>query len=187
MARFPLIVYVVMYAGLFVWLLPFFLAGWSRRPPVRRDPRWRWGILLEVAGYMVMILYALHLGAATVSPWRIAFAILFFAIASLLSWTSARTLGRFLRFEAALDDDHQLIRRGPYGVVRHPIYASMLCMFLGMAALLATPGSFIVALALFVTGTEIRVRIEDKLLAEKFGAEFAEYRRTTPAYVPLLR
>lgn len=187
MAHFPLIVYVVMYAGLIIWLLPFFLAGWSRRPPAKRDPRWRWGILLEVAGYLVIILYALHTGAATEPPWRIALSVLFFTMASLLSWTSARTLGRFLRFEAALDADHQLVRRGPYGVVRHPIYASMLCLFLGMAALLATPATFVVALALFVTGTEIRVRIEDKLLAGKFGEEFAEYRRTTPAYVPLLR
>ena len=187
MVRLPLVVYIVIYAGLLIWLMPFFLAGWSHKTPVKRDPRWRWGIALEIAGYLVLVLSVLRAHVVTEPAWRIALSILFFALASLLSWTSARTLGRFLRFEAALDDDHQLVRRGPYRIVRHPIYASMLCIFLGIAAILATPASLAVALALFITGTEIRVRIEDKLLAEHFGEEFAEYRRTTPAYVPLLR
>jgi protein-S-isoprenylcysteine O-methyltransferase Ste14 len=177
----------VIYAGLLIWLAPFFLTGWSHKTPTKRDPRWRSGLALEIAGYLVLWLSALGAHTGTVPAWRIVLAILFFALACLLSWTSARTLGRFLRFEAALDADHQLVRRGPYAVVRHPIYASMLCLFLGMAAMLATPVTLVVALALFLTGTEIRVRIEDKLLAAHFGEEFAEYRRTTPAYVPLLR
>jgi protein-S-isoprenylcysteine O-methyltransferase Ste14 len=42
-------------------------------------------------------------------------------------------------------------------------------------------------LALFIAGTEIRVRLEDKLLAERFGDEFRDYRRSTPAYIPLIR
>jgi protein-S-isoprenylcysteine O-methyltransferase Ste14 len=44
-----------------------------------------------------------------------------------------------------------------------------------------------VSLVLFVVGTEIRVRAEDKLLASRFGPEFAEYRRKVPAYVPFVR
>jgi protein-S-isoprenylcysteine O-methyltransferase Ste14 len=119
--------------------------------------------------------------------WRVALAILFLALASVLSWTGTRSLGRYLRFEAALEADHRLVRSGPYAVVRHPIYASMLCLMLGIAAIAATPFGFAIALALFLAGTEIRVRIEDRLLAERFGKEFREYRRSTPAYIPLVR
>ena len=36
-------------------------------------------------------------------------------------------------------------------------------------------------------GTEIRVWVEDRLLADRFGEEFREYRRSTSAYIPLLR
>ena len=112
MARFPLVVYIVMDVGVLVWLTPFFLAGWSRRQPAKRDPRWRWGILLEVAGYMVIVLHALRAGAATVAAWRAAVAIGFFALASVLSWTSARTLGRFLRFVLAAANNSLNQQRG---------------------------------------------------------------------------
>jgi protein-S-isoprenylcysteine O-methyltransferase Ste14 len=44
-----------------------------------------------------------------------------------------------------------------------------------------------ISLALFAAGTEIRVRVEDKLLASRFGAEFEEYRKAVRAYVPWVR
>jgi protein-S-isoprenylcysteine O-methyltransferase Ste14 len=52
-------------------------------------------------------------------------------LASLLSWTATRALGRHLRFDAALTPDHQLVRSGPYRLLRHPIYTSMFCLLLG--------------------------------------------------------
>jgi len=113
--------------------------------------------------------------------------VFFLALASVLSWTATRALGRYLRFEAAVDADHQLVRTGPYRVVRHPIYASMLCLILGFGIMVARPVVFLVAMILFIAGTEIRVRVEDRLLAESFGEEFREYRRSTAAYIPLLR
>jgi protein-S-isoprenylcysteine O-methyltransferase Ste14 len=40
---------------------------------------------------------------------------------------------------------------------------------------------------LFIAGTEIRVRIEDNLLASRFGEHFREYQQRVSAYVPLVR
>jgi protein-S-isoprenylcysteine O-methyltransferase Ste14 len=54
--------------------------------------------------------------------------------------------------------------------------------------LLLTPWRWIVvSLALFVAGTEIRVHVEDNLLASRFGEDFEDYRRQVRAYVPLVR
>jgi protein-S-isoprenylcysteine O-methyltransferase Ste14 len=39
---------------------------------------------------------------------------------------------------------------------------------------------------LFIIGTEIRVRIEERLLASHFGEEFQAYKRSVPAYLPFL-
>jgi protein-S-isoprenylcysteine O-methyltransferase Ste14 len=176
----------ILVIGFVAWFLPFPLAGWTHASPQKRDPRWRWGLLLEVLAYVVLGAGAVHRVLAP-AAWRLALAVFFFALATLLSWTSTRSLGRYLRFEAAVDTDHQLIRSGPYRIVRHPIYASMLWLMLGIASIAATRLSFVVALALFVAGTEIRVRVEDKLLAGRFGDEFRAYRRSTPAYIPLIR
>ena len=36
----------------------------------------------------------------------------------------------------------------------------------------------------FIVGTEIRVRAEDRLLEQRFGLEFRNYRSRVPAYIP---
>lgn len=45
----------------------------------------------------------------------------------------------------------------------------------------------LIALAIFLVGTEIRVRAEDRLPADRFGDSFAAYRSRVPAYIPFLR
>jgi protein-S-isoprenylcysteine O-methyltransferase Ste14 len=42
-------------------------------------------------------------------------------------------------------------------------------------------------LALYIAGTEIRVRTEDGLLSSRFGAKFDAYRKSVPAYIPFVR
>ena len=39
----------------------------------------------------------------------------------------------------------------------------------------------------FMTGTEIRVRTEDRLLESRFGDQFREYKRTVLAYIPFTK
>ena len=44
-----------------------------------------------------------------------------------------------------------------------------------------------VSIFVFVLGIEIRVRIEDRLLAARFGDRFRDYQRTVPGYIPFLK
>ena len=91
-----------------------------------------------------------------------------------------------LRIDAALGAEHELIRSGPYGLVRNPIYTSML-LVLSATAVVITPWQlFAASLVLFVVGTEIRVRTEENLLAERFGEEFQQYKKSVPAYIPFV-
>jgi protein-S-isoprenylcysteine O-methyltransferase Ste14 len=46
---------------------------------------------------------------------------------------------------------------------------------------------FVAALIVFVAGTEIRVRAEDGLLAERFQEAFTDYRSRVSAYIPFIR
>ena len=43
-----------------------------------------------------------------------------------------------------------------------------------------------VALAIFIIGTEIRVRAEDGLLESRFGKSLKAYRSAVPAYIPFV-
>jgi protein-S-isoprenylcysteine O-methyltransferase Ste14 len=104
-----------------------------------------------------------------------------------LSWASIRNLGPQWRLDAGLNADHQLVRTGPYRFVRHPIYASMFAMLLATGFVVASWPLLLAAIVIFLIGTEIRVRIEDALLASRFGDQFHTYERSVPAYIPLVR
>jgi hypothetical protein len=63
---------------------------------------------------------------------------------------------------------------GPYRLVRHPIYTSMFCLFLGTGFMLAPRPMLALSTVVFMVDTETRVRIEDQLLASRFGDRFRE-------------
>ena len=98
-----------------------------------------------------------------------------------------RALGKQWRLDAGLNADHELVPPGVYAVVRHPIYTSMICLLLGQGFMVATWPLLVVATVLMLLGTEIRVRIEERMLRAEFGVELDSYRQSTGAYVPRLK
>jgi protein-S-isoprenylcysteine O-methyltransferase Ste14 len=177
--------YALLAAGTLLWFAPFILIKRNNETPQKLDPRARWGILLVGVAYSV--LWQNIFWARPLSGWQVAISMIFLAFAGLLSWTGARALGRHWRLDAGLSKDHELVRSGPYRLVRHPIYTSMLCLLLGTGFLITPLPVLLLSLVLFMTGTEIRVRIEDALLAANFGEQFQEYKRGVPAYIPFLK
>jgi protein-S-isoprenylcysteine O-methyltransferase Ste14 len=181
----PAYAFAVLAAGWFLWVLPFFLVNRQKQPAKQVDKRARWGIILVAVAYA--ILWQGHFWKMQLRPWRLALSVVFFAFAALLSWTGTRALGRQWRVDAGLTADHRLVKVGPYRVVRHPIYTSMLCTLCGTGILIAPWWLFILSILFFIAGTEIRVHIEEKLLGSHFGEQFIEFKRRVPAYIPFLR
>ncbi len=94
-------------------------------------------------------------------------------------------LGRNWSGVAAIKQGHQLVRRGPYAVVRHPIYTGLTFAMLGSAlALGELRGLLGVALGLAHWWT--KSQIEERFLLDQFGAEYAEYRRQVKALIPFV-
>jgi protein-S-isoprenylcysteine O-methyltransferase Ste14 len=177
--------YVLLAVGTLLWMAPFLLKKRNSEAPLIVNPRARWGILLVMAAYSILGQSAFW--ARPLNTWRLTLSIVFFALAALLSWTGAHALGRQWRVDAGLNKDHELIRSGPYRLVRHPIYTSMLCFLFGIGFLITPPLLLLLSLVVFMIGTEIRVRIEDALLASQFGEQFYQYKRSVPAYIPFLK
>ena len=144
------------------------------------------GLLLETGAIWMVWLFGVP-GGWRENLFLLAAALVLGATADVLMWTAIKHLGRQFRIQAGLYQDHQLVRTGPYTVVRHPIYASLLLLTVATGLLRAPWLWLLAAVAVFVIGTEIRVRTEDRLLASRFGFEFAEYKKSVPAYVPFVR
>jgi len=184
----PAYAYIILASGWFAWMIRFIVALFKRKTPraTKVDRRARWGMVFIAVAYALV--WHGDFWTRSPGPWRIVTSVVLFAAASVLSWTSTHALGRQWRLDAGLNADHVLVRSGPYRVVRHPIYTSMLCMLFGTGLVLATPLKLLLpSLLLLALGTEIRVRVEEKLLAAQFGDEFRDYRRRVPAYIPFLK
>lgn len=97
-----------------------------------------------------------------------------------------RTLGKQWSLAARVLEGHNLVTEGPYSVVRNPIYTGMFGMLLATGLAVSHWLGLAIAIVVFAIGTFIRVRSEEKLLREAFGAEFDEYARRVPAVIPFL-
>ena len=183
----PILLALIAVAALGLWLTPLLRMRSANRSRTAQtvDRRARWGVLLEAAGYT--LLWQSDFWNRSPAYWQLALAFILFVVAVTISFRAASALGSQLRIDASLSTDHQLVRTGPYRWVRHPVYSSFLCLLLGTGLMLSPLWLMLTGVAVFLCGTEIRVRVEDSLLAARFGQEFDEYRRTVSAYLPGLR
>jgi protein-S-isoprenylcysteine O-methyltransferase Ste14 len=102
----------------------------------------------------------------------------------LLVMAAVKTLGKEWSITARMVEDHKLATKGPYARVRHPIYTGMLGMLVATGLAISHWIVLVAAIVIFAIGTLIRVRIEERLLRETFGARFEEYVRQVPAVIP---
>jgi protein-S-isoprenylcysteine O-methyltransferase Ste14 len=151
-----------------------------------RAPASKGGIICQTIGFAFVWAYVRPVGFEMPRPVLIASMILA-PVSTALAWAAARHLGKQWRFEAALVEGHELIQTGPYRWIRHPIYASMLGMFLATALARTWWPMTVAGLIAFLTGTEVRIRAEDRLLAGRFADSFPAYRSRVRAYVPFIR
>jgi protein-S-isoprenylcysteine O-methyltransferase Ste14 len=153
---------------------------------VARAPASKWGIFLVMVGFALVWTYIRPVGFEK-SRLSLIASMLLGPPSVALAWAAARHLGKQWRYEAALTEDHELIQTGPYRWVRHPIYLSMLGMLLATGSAWSWWPMFVAGAIAFLVGTEIRVRAEDRLLAERFQDSFIAYRSRVRAYIPLIR
>ena len=153
----------------------------------RREGKSRIGIILQSIGFVFAGLGGAHPSLPLLSPAALAGALavlLLMGGALYLFAASSSALGKNWSFEARMRTDHQLIRNGPYARVRHPIYLGMLLFLLGLAVAFGHWLQLVVAVPLFLVGTSIRTRLEDRLLEDQFGKDFEDYARSTPSFIP---
>ena len=77
----------------------------------------------------------------------------------------------------------ELIVTGLYRFVRNPLYIAGVLVLAGEAILFQSLGIIIYCLIMF-GGFNVHVLIEETSLAEKFGAQYGEYCKSVPRWIP---
>jgi protein-S-isoprenylcysteine O-methyltransferase Ste14 len=106
------------------------------------------------------------------------------ALAGLIIMLWARVvLGGNWSSSVVFKEGHELIDRGPYRYVRHPIYSGLLLMILGTAILYGRLGGFIALLVLFFAFW-FRSRQEERLMTKHFPEAYPSYKTKVNAIIP---
>lgn len=186
----PTLVFVVVMICWFVFAGAFIL---RRKPPSPPDQKRDRGSLIGVVlqGVSYGIVWGVRRGSFTplVASGPIALVASGLAILAAVGsvWlvmSAVKTLGKEWSVTARLVEGHKLATSGPYGYVRHPIYTGMLGMLVATGLAISHWVALLAALAIFLVGTIIRVRSEEKLLREAFGEQYENYAQRVPAIVP---
>ena len=162
----------------------------AAKTTVKRDPKSTIGLLVQMAAYLLVYTLPRPYFSPIVPMPKSAEAIvaglaILLAFCSLwFCYAAARALGKQWALMARVIEGHELIVRGPYAVVRNPIYLAMLGTLIAAAITATTWPVLVIALVIFLIGTWIRISIEEKILRSAFGSRFEDYARRVPAFLP---
>jgi len=95
------------------------------------------------------------------------------------------TLGGNWSATVTVKEDHSFVQRGPYRLVRHPIYAGGLLAMLGTAVVYGEAGRFVAVVLAFV-GWWLKARIEEEFMAQQFGEDYRRYQRNVKQLIPFV-
>jgi protein-S-isoprenylcysteine O-methyltransferase Ste14 len=111
--------------------------------------------------------------------------VLFYAAGGVLRLAPVFVLGRRFSGLVAIQPEHRLVSGGLYGIIRHPSYLGLFILMLGWG--LAFRSGVGVVIAVLSLGVLLaRIRAEERLLSETFGAEYDAYRARTWRLVPFI-
>jgi protein-S-isoprenylcysteine O-methyltransferase Ste14 len=123
------------------------------------EPLWPHSVALDAAGLSITVLGAV------------------FAI-----WSRV-TLGRNWSSVPQVKEQHELVMKGPYRIVRHPIYTGLILAVAGTELALGR-GIGLFMVVLIFSSYWLKIGVEEKLMMETFPKEYPEYRRRVKALIP---
>jgi len=101
----------------------------------------------------------------------------------LRAWSIA-TLGRFFQYRIQVQAGHQVVTDGPYRYVRHPSYTGLALVLAGIALACDDVWSLVAAAVLGGVGLAVRIRAEERQLAQALGTEYESFAAGRKRLVP---
>jgi protein-S-isoprenylcysteine O-methyltransferase Ste14 len=95
-------------------------------------------------------------------------------------------LRRFFSLNIIIKKDHEIVRKGLYKYIRHPMYLSILLIFIGFAGVFSSILGIIATLVLVLPVTLLRIKREEYYLKQKTKERYEDYMRNTKKLIPFI-
>jgi protein-S-isoprenylcysteine O-methyltransferase Ste14 len=144
--------------------------------------------LLFLAMFFIPIFYAatdwLDFANYTLPSWAGWLGVVILAGALFVFWRSHADLGLNWSPSLEIREKHELITRGIYGVIRHPMYASQWLWVIAQSLLLQNWIAGWLDLIVFIFFYTLRVKAEEQMMLEQFGDQYRSYMQNVGAVIP---
>ena len=144
--------------------------------------------LLTLGGFIVPLIYAatnwLDFANYTLPAWAGWLGVVLTAAALFVFWRAHADLGLNWSPSLEIREKHELITRGIYGVIRHPMYASQWLLVIAQPLLLQNWIAGFLNFLVFIPFYLLRVKAEEQMMLDSFGMQYQEYMKNTGRVLP---
>ncbi|MFL6516163.1 MAG: methyltransferase family protein [Chthoniobacterales bacterium] len=171
-----------------VWIVA---AKWTKRTAYRETPSQRLRYVVPIVIGWILVArgrrfgYPLNVKVIPHTPLVLAVAAILCACGVVFCVWARIVLGRNWSGTVTVKEGHELIVRGPYRLVRHPIYTGLLVMLVATAIQHGRIAAMIGVTLVFVSFW-IKLSGEEELMLKQFPNEYAAYRRRVKRIIPFV-
>jgi protein-S-isoprenylcysteine O-methyltransferase Ste14 len=175
-----------------IWLVTWILAaGWSARVASHHDLGAESPSRVLTLAAIVMLLmsyWPVPWGVLWTTSREIGWSMFILVVLGLVfTWAARLHLGPLWSSTSAPTEDHRIVDTGPYGIVRHPVYAGLLLAVVATAIERGRIEAVAAALVL-IAGVSLRAKLEERFLRRDLGEDaYSAYRRRVPMLVPFAK
>lgn len=145
-------------------------------------------LLLWIGMFILPIIYAssdwLDFANYNLPAWAGWIGVALITGAVLLFWRAHADLGLNWSPTLEIREKHELITRGIYGTIRHPMYASQWLWVIAQPLLLQNWVAGFLNLLIFIPFYVLRVKAEEQMMLEKFGEQYNGYMQNVGGVIP---
>src|SRR5688572_15794638 len=149
---------------------------------------WTILILLLLGGFIFPLIYSLtnwlDFANYSLPIWAGWLGVILAVGAVVVFWKGHADLGLNWSPSLEIREKHELITRGIYGIIRHPMYLSQWILAIAQPLLLQNWIAGFLNLIVFIPFYFLRVQAEEKLMLDAFGEEYKNYMQKTGAVFP---
>lgn len=181
-------IFVVVYA---LWMLSEIVVGGiiprlrRQGAPIRyEDKGSRPLIALSMLLALVIAFLSAASGIASLPSWSFYVGIGLMIAGIVLRQWSIAVLGRYFSPTVGVQEGQAVVDRGPYRLVRHPAYAGLLIIYVGLGFVIQSWGAVLVLIAYFAVAFGYRIRVEEGVLTSNLGDEYVAYAKRTKRLIP---
>lgn len=124
---------------------------------------------------IIILHFLLPVTEVVIFPYNL-IGIFFLVVGSSLNLVADNAFKKYNTTVKPFEESDRLITEGVFKISRHPMYLGMLSILLGLALLFGSLTSFIPVISFPILIEIIFISVEEKMLAEKFGAKYEEYK-----------